>query len=54
MSNDYQIFTQDHPPGIKTTDQKSEPEHAKNLRYNKKILILCILYRAKTIGQKKK
>ena len=36
MSNDYQIFTQDHPTGIQTTDQKLEPAHAYNLRYNKR------------------
>ena len=35
MSNDYQIFTQEHTTGIKTTDLKSEPAHAYNLRYNK-------------------
>ena len=35
MSNDYQIFTQDRPTGIQTADQKSEPAHAYNLRYNK-------------------
>ena len=53
MSNDYQIFTKDHSTGIQTTDQKSEPAHAYNLRYNKRYLFIVFYIEQKLLGKRK-
>ena len=51
MSNDYQTFTKDHYTSIQTTNQKSEPAHAYNLRYNKRYLFFVFYIEQKLSGK---